>query len=264
MPLSFFSPNLTKNSGVRGLFRLPLRRLTVPALAALALALISCSKNGVSSRVIEFCTPLSSTEGSAPQVASIIDPGSDPPPGSEAIDLLVGTEYPITTLDASTYAAVYSGDGPDSGDMVLKTLKLAVVDNRSTIPDPALAPVVGRAIFKNFRTVIMGVPPIGPGGATQQYKGILGGNLLRRYAVRLHYGADPECVLPWNPTARFPTVTFIQEYSDDNKDLASDGFAAWGFNLAGGGQNDSQKRQLLLRLDAGDRECLCGARAFLS
>ncbi len=211
------------------------------AVAALVSALLipGCKKDGITSRVIEFCTPLAAIDdaegGFLPHAAAVINPGPAPPPGDEVLDLLIGTEYPFTTIDASTYARIMGNGFTESGSF-LESMNLAVVDNRSGSNGESDSRVMGRAIFENFPALITGIPPLGPEGNFSQHMGILGGDLLRRYAVRLHYGSDPECVLPWNPESRFPTITFMQEYSDNDRELARDGFAVMKFTLAGGGR----------------------------
>lgn len=210
--------------------------LIAATVAALALQGWACGNGGINSRAIEFCTPLASEPGDVPQVAVVVDPGPEPPLGEEARSFLVATELPITTIDSTAYAEIAGLDAPFEDSPVLREISLAVVDNQSTLPNPPEAPVVGRAEFTNVRSFITPIPPIGVEGSTTAYGGVVGGDLLRRYAVRLYYGEDPECILPWAPNERFPTIKLIREYADNNKELARDGFSVWSFRLAGGGR----------------------------
>lgn len=200
----------------------------------------ACEESIISSQIIEFCTPLAHTEthdpDSPPLVATVLNPQDEPPIGEEALVFLIGTEFPLTTIDASTYAEIFDESEIEVTDNYLETMDAAIVDNRSALPDPGQSPVMGRAIFTDFSAFVTRIPSLGPGENTAFYKGVLGGDLLRRYAVRIHYGSDPECILPWAPEERFSTITFIQEYADDNKDLAGDGFSVLSFSLAGGGR----------------------------
>jgi hypothetical protein len=214
-------------------------------LSGLAFAgAVCCGDGKMKSRAIEFCTPLASPPAEVPRVAVVLDPGDEPPLGREAQSFLLGTEYPLTTLDATTYAELRGLETVPQDTPFFDELSLVVVDNRSTTPNPPDVPAVGRAIFKGFDGLVLPIPPLGTPSASARYRGIIGGDILRRYAVRLYYGRDPECVLPWNPDQGFNTLTFIQEYSDDNKDLARDGFAVMSFALSGGGSMLMQGKEL--------------------
>jgi len=222
------------------IFSRTIEKVAVLAATATLFFSTACEESPISSQIIEFCTPLSQTEtpdpNNPPLVATVLNPEDEPPTGEEALMFLIGTEFPYTTIDASTYAEIFDDSEIQDIDGYLETMDAAIVDNRSALPDPAQSPVMGRAIFTNFPAFITRIPALGPGENTSFYKGILGGDLLRRYAVRIHYGSDPECILPWAPEERFSTITFIQEYADDQKDLAGDGFSVMRFSLAGGGQ----------------------------
>ncbi len=159
-----------------------------------------------------------------------MDPGKNRPAAKDALHFLIATEYPITTLDATTYGAV-TGKMPDSA-MSIHSLDLAVVDASSIA---STAPVVGRAEFSGFDLAVTPLGPLGIQTASKHYDGILGGDLLRRYALRLSYQPDEDCRLPWS-NGLFPTLTFFQEVTDENKELAADGFAVIFFDLAGGGK----------------------------
>ena len=204
-------------------------RLALTILFA-ALIFSACSDDSASSEIFEYCTPMSATATRPPEAAVALDPATDRPTAEEAFHFLIGTEYPLTTLDASTYAEV-SGDSP-TARMSLHSVDLAVVDASSIAPTDQ---VVGRAEFDGFNLAVTHIAPLGTDLGFKHYDGILGGDLLTRYALRLSYQPDVDCRLPWSD-AIFPTLTFFREFTDENDELAEDGFAVISFDIAGGGK----------------------------
>jgi hypothetical protein len=205
----------------------------------LAGVLAACGGSKVKSEVIEFCTPIVATEENPPEAHVVVGPSGTRVPAHMADRFLLATEYPISTVDASAYAEAVGTSPPSPGTTLIKRMSFAVVDAQSMV-DPAdpmpMEPVVGRALFKNFAVLIQYIPQLGPATNLHGYDGVLGGDMLRRYAIRIHYAYDPECALPWTiPPREFPTVTFIQEFSEDDKELARDGYAVVDFGLSGGG-----------------------------
>ncbi|MCD6500078.1 MAG: hypothetical protein J7M25_17435 [Deltaproteobacteria bacterium] len=163
-----------------------------------------------------------------PQASVVLNPGDEPPNADHARRFLLATEYPITTVDATAYQEVTGHSVADSSTAVMS---LAVVDALSMAKQD---PVVGRAEFFDFRGWIAPLPSIGTSDHMAQYSGILAGDLLRAYAIRLAYQDDPECHLPWSDE-QFATISFIQEFSDTSKELGRDGFAVLHIHLSGGG-----------------------------
>lgn len=222
--------------------------------------LAACGGGGGTSEIIEFCTPIMTDVSMPPEACTVLMPGDLPPLASQVSRFLLATEVPITTVDVATFAAA-TGDSTDNLSLRFASdTVLAVVDAISMAADD---PVVGRALFSGFSFLVQPIPALGPGGGTRQYEGLLGGDLLRRYAVRICYEPDPQCVLPWvDPQQRFSTITFIQEVSDSDRELSADGFSVIRFGLAGGGTmvlNDKAVNFGATRVPVG--ACL-GARPF--
>ncbi len=207
-----------------------LLRFVLPALLAVPVFLSSCSDSSPKSDIFEYCTPMSASATRPPEAAVVLDPADHRPSAGEVSHFLIATEYPLTTLDASAYAQA-AGNAPPDG-LSIHPIDLAVVDASSIAPTD---PVVGRAEFEGFDLLVAHLPRLGTDRASRSYDGILGGDLLRRYAMRLAYQPDVECRLPWS-NAQFPTVTFFREVTDENDELAADGFAVISFDLSGGGR----------------------------
>ena len=202
----------------------------VPTILFAALIFSACSDDSASSEVFEYCTPMSASATRPPEAAVALDPAEKRPTAEEAFHFLIGTEYPLTTLDASTYTEI--GGSSPTGSMAIQSVDLAVVDASSIAPTDQ---VVGRAEFDGFDLAVAPIGPLGTDSGAKHYDGILGGDLLTRYALRLSYQPDLDCRLPWSD-ALFPTLTFFREFTDENDELAEDGFAVISFDISGGGK----------------------------
>lgn len=190
------------------------------------------------SEVVEFCIPLEEGEAGALPVARIIldykrYSVDDRPTASDTLRFLVATEVPMTTLDreASPLPTV------DASEVAQERADIALVDAVSSL-------VVGRATFWNLRSLNLPLGPLGPSGTEERYDGLLGGDVLRKYAVRFQLQADPRCKLPWlDVVPTWPSITFFREIPDTRKELSSDGFGVIPFELAGGGSAEIKDEQ---------------------
>jgi len=197
-------------------------------LFLLSVAWNGCSSTSPHSRAFEFCIPMTAGAETLPQVSVVLNPQDVPPTAAQARRFLLATEYPVTTVDATAYQET---TGRAVSNASTAVMSLAVVDALSMGQQE---PVVGRAVFSDFRGWIAPLPAMGTSEHLAQYNGILAGDLLRAYAIRLAYSDDTECHLPWS-NERFATISFVQEFTDTSKELSWDGFAVLHLHLAGGG-----------------------------
>jgi hypothetical protein len=188
---------------------------------------------------VEFCIPM---EPGLPDTAVahvVIDYGrfsaEARPTAADVRRFLVSTESPLTVVNAAALPAAPAGDATS-----LQRITLAVVDADSSL-------VVGRAAFWDVAALVGTLPALGAGAAAATFDGLLGGDLLRQYAVRIVYAADPGCVLAWLPGApTWPSISFFVEWPDTAEELAGDGFAVVPYTLAGGGAAMIADRQFEL------------------
>jgi hypothetical protein len=209
------------------------RAIILPWLTGLVAlgALGACGSND-NTRAIEYCIPLEA--GSRLPVARVLlgyerFSSTDRPTVADTSRLLVASEIPITVVDGSVMEA---------GAVELARTSLAVLDANST-------EVVGRAIFWDVAALRMILPSLGPAGQSERYDGILGGDLLRKYSVRLVYDKDTTCALPWRDSGFAPpSIKFSAALSDSDEELGADGFAVIDYRLAGGGTAMVDDREL--------------------
>lgn len=180
------------------------------------------------SEAIEYCIPLEPGAGRVPTARVLLDYGrfdSDHrPTRADTVRFLVATESPFTVVDGRV-AGVDTGDA----SVTTETLRLAVTDAVSE-------PVATRALFWDVSALVQPMDPLGPRGSEEQYAGWIGGDLLRKYAVRLVLQTDPTCRLPWlEQVATWPSLTFRQELPDSAKELSADGYGVLPYDLVGGG-----------------------------
>ena len=99
----------------------------------------------------------------------------------------------------------------------------------------------------------MDLAPLGPAGSQEQYDGIFGGNLLRKYAVRLFLAEDRAgCKLPWvEQTPTWPSITFSPGYADTIAELSRDGYGVIKYELSGGGSAEAGPSPPLVLLSSG-------------
>ncbi len=197
----------------------------------LAAALGACGSDS-NTRAIEYCIPLE--QGSELPVARVLIgyqgySSDNRPTVSDTNRFLVASEIPITVMD---------GTPVEAGGVELVRTSLAVLDANSEA-------VVGRATFWDVAALRMLIPSLGPSGQTARYDGIIGGDLLRKYTVRLVYDEDTTCALPWLDSGFAPpSIKFSNALPDSDKELANDGFAVIDYKLAGGGTAMVDDREL--------------------
>lgn len=191
------------------------------------------------SRVVEYCIPLEQDPQHLPVARVVLAyqrfSAEQPPTPADTLRFLVATESAQTVVDR---VAIGGRTGDATGTTEVERIRLGVAD---AVSDR----VAVRAAFWDARSLVMDLPPLGPAGQQRRYDGILGGNLLRKYAVRLHLRPDlARCRLPWEPGApTWPSITFSPDYSDKRSELALDGYGVIRFNLAGGGNAVVQDAQ---------------------
>ncbi len=191
------------------------------------------------SEIVEFCIPLEESPNDLAVARVVLDydrfSASNRPTSADTARFLVATESPMTVVDLSLLN-VATGDA--SAVVTQPEVKLGIADALSD-------PVAVRAAFWGIRAIGIHMPPLGPAGSEQTFAGLLGGNLLRRYAVRLFLGDDREgCMLPWRDEApTWASLTFSPEYADTIDELSKDGYGVIKFDLAGGGQAEMEDEQ---------------------
>lgn len=213
------------------------------ALAWTAALLAAATGNGcgspATSDVVEFCIPLEEGEpGDLPVARVVLDyrrfSAESRPTSGDTLRFLVSTEVALTTLDRS----VVQAGTADASSVSQVNTEIAIVDAVSSL-------VVGRAAFWDVQALGLDLPPLGPRGEEQRYAGLLGGDLLRQYAVRFQMEADRRCKLPWlqDVVPTWPSITFFREIPDSDEELSSDGFGVVGFKAAGGGTAEIKDAQ---------------------
>ncbi len=200
------------------MFRHHVLRFPVFILTALFVSVFTVGCGSDSPPIfLEYCIPVDAGSD-VPHVGVVLDYDSiseAPDSGSEAVsDFVVATESPLTVIP---------------GDSSYSSRSLVVVDRYSS------SKVAARLVFPEMNllstTDIQSLLPF----ADHVPDGILGGDVLRRFAVRFHYSSDPQCTFDWTPGTYWPSVTFLREVPDRDHSLALDGFAVIPFTLAGGG-----------------------------
>ncbi|MBN2725191.1 MAG: hypothetical protein JXR95_14090 [Deltaproteobacteria bacterium] len=183
---------------------------------------------------LEYCIPVSVTSPyetpvdgqKSPSVGVVLDYTayeSAPLTGSDAIKpFVIASEIPVTIIEDSTI---------DSMDC--RTEDIAIVDNLSTSQDENVAARVAFPQVDVF--AVNNVSSFIPGGV-QTTSGLIGGDLLRNFAVKFHYENDRQCSFLWDEEERrWPNVLFLKEQPADSQELADDGFGVVNYELSGGG-----------------------------
>ena len=207
-----------------------LRNLLVLFIASacmLTLGVFGCSTENPPI-FLEYCIPVDASS-SVPHVGVVLDYESvqDAPDSSSEVvrDFAVATESPLTVIP---------------GDAAYTSHSLVVVDRYSS------SKVAARLVFPEISLLsdphLQSLLPFAGSGPD----GILGGDVLRRFAVRFHYAADPQCTFDWTPGTYWPSVTFLREVPDSDHALGLDGFAVVHFTLAGGGNMVLSNREYAL------------------
>lgn len=126
---------------------------------------------------------------------------------------------------------------------------IAIVDNLSVSSDVSVAARVayrGKTVFAVQDASIF-IP-----GLYQSVDGIIGGDLLRNFAVRFHYTSDRQCSFFWDEEQKtWPNVLFLREQPATSEELGDDGFGVVNFSLAGGGNytfNDREREMVATRV----------------
>lgn len=194
---------------------------------------VSACGSGDSLLFLEYCIPIrvqTQDDPAGPQLPTIgvvLDyakyasaPSSD---ATVVQSFVISTETPIS---------IFQEEALPIGSMVLRTIPLAVVDALSA---GVGQPVAARVAFPKLQAwAVPDAQKLMPGVNMQ---GILGGDVLRKFAVRLFYGADRQCSFFWDTQNRFwPNVLLLKEQPATATDLAGDGYAVVPYQLGGGGQ----------------------------
>ncbi len=183
---------------------------------------------------LEYCIPVNvkeklNTEGAHPPTIGVVlryeTHPTAPPAGSEDVQsFLIATEVPISIIENETVPI---------GGMILSETSLAIVDSLSV---SAAEPVAARVAFSKLK--VWAVPNVSkltsiPG---TQLRGILGGDILRKFSARFFYRPDRQCTFFWDPEGtRWPNILLLREQPATGLDLAGDGYAVIPYRLAGGG-----------------------------
>jgi len=180
------------------------------------------------SEAIEYCIPLESGAGSVPTARVLLDydrfNSDNRPTRADTLRFLVATESPFTMVDSRVWGGV-----TEDASVTHQTLRLAVTD---AVSDP----VATRALFWDVSALVQPIGLLGPRGSAETYDGLLGGDLLRQYAVRIVFATDPTCRLPWlEQVVTWPSLTFRREIPDSAGELSADGYGVLSYDLAGGG-----------------------------
>jgi hypothetical protein len=188
---------------------------------------------------VEYCIPVNvgdatglSTSDFPPQVGVVInykDMENAPIGGSSTVEsFLIASEVPVTVIKDDSLSAEISEYGE---------ISLAVVDRYSAGDSE---PVAARLAYEEINVFKFNDPsslyPVGDRG----FDGILGGDILRRFAVRFSYNEDKQCTFSWDEDVdgkdkMWPNVIFMKEQPASSVDLGNDGFGVIGYDLAGGG-----------------------------
>lgn len=196
-------------------------------LLCLALPAVGCGKEPTS-EAIEYCIPLEPGAGRVPTARVLPDydryDSENRPTRADTVRFLVATESPFTVVDREVLG-VSTGDA----SVTEQNLRLAVTD---AVSDP----VATRALFWDVSALVQPLGLLGPRGSAERYDGVIGGDLLRQYAVRIVLETDPTCRLPWlEQVATWPSLSFRQELPDSAKELSADGYGVLPYDLVGGG-----------------------------
>ncbi len=199
----------------------------------LLVALLAACDGSAGPLFLEYCVPIHVQENldpagpQQPTVGVVLDYGaypSAPAAGSEAVQsFLIATEVPLSIIEDPLVP---------TGKMELQNTSLAIVDSLSVGPDE---PVAARVAFAD--QPVWAVPDatkLMPGFPLQ---GILGGDILRKFAARFYYRPDRQCSFFWDETdTRWPNILLLREQPATGTDLADDGHAVIGYQLSGGGE----------------------------
>ncbi|MBU1069225.1 hypothetical protein KJ975_06605 [Myxococcota bacterium] len=182
---------------------------------------------------LEYCIPITVQENLnpagpiPPTVGVVLDyeaHPSAPVAGSDSVkSFLIATEVPVSIIENDTVP---------TGKMVLQETSLAIVDSLSVDPTE---PVAARVAFANLPVwAVPDATKLVPGLPLQ---GILGGDILRKFAARFYYRPDRQCSYFWDDTStRWPNILLLKEQPATGNDLAEDGHAVIAYQLSGGGE----------------------------
>ncbi len=204
-------------------------------LAAVAFVLLSTAScgSGDSLLFLEYCIPIQvrpqddAAGPRLPMVGVVLDyaaHSSAPLAGSADVQsFVIATEAPMSVIQDAALP---------TGAMVFRTTSLAVVDALSAGTGQ---PVAARVAFSSLQAwAVPDVQKLMPGVELQ---GILGGDVLRKFAVRFFYREDRQCSFFWDEEDRFwPNILLLREQPATASDLAADGYALVPYQLGGGGQ----------------------------
>jgi hypothetical protein len=207
-------------------------RRRVFCLLALAFLLAAC--DGSSGPLfLEYCIPIRVQEnldpaGPVPPTVGVVldyeSHPSAPSAGSDAVQsFLIATEVPVSIIQ--------NPEVP-TGKMELQRTSLAIVDSLSVGSDE---PVAARVAFTDWPVwAVPDATKLVPGFPLQ---GVLGGDILRKFAARFYYRPDRQCSFFWDQNqTRWPNILLLREQPATGTDLADDGHAVIGYQLSGGGQ----------------------------
>lgn len=201
-------------------------------LSVILWAAASCG-GGESLLFLEYCIPIqvqTQEDAAGPQlplvgvVLNYASYASAPLSGTDAVQsFVIATEVPVSIFQDETLP---------TGAMVLRTVGLAVVDALSAGTGH---PVAARVAFSSLPA--WAVPDARKIMPAVEMQGVLGGDVLRKFAVRFFYGEDRQCSFFWDEQKRFwPNILLLREQPATAADLADDGYAVVPYQLGGGGQ----------------------------
>ena len=182
---------------------------------------------------LEYCIPIHVQEnlnpaGPVPPTVGVVldyeSHPSAPAAGSDAVkSFLIATEVPVSIIEDPRIP---------TGKMELQQTSLAIVDNLSV---GTTEPVAARVAFSDLPVwAVPDATKLTPGLTLQ---GILGGDILRKFAVRFFYRPDRQCSFFWDDTStRWPNILLLKEQPATGTDLADDGHAVINYQLSGGGE----------------------------
>ncbi len=207
-------------------------RSGLPLSLALLLGLLVACDPAPGPLFLEYCIPITVQEnlnpaGPVPPTVGVVLNYetflSAPPAGSDAVkSFLIATEVPISIIEDETVP---------TGKMLLLQTSLAIVDSLSVGPAD---PVAARVAFSALP--VWAVPDATKLMPGLTLHGILGGDILRKFAVRFFYKADRQCSFFWDETStRWPNLLLLKEQPATGTDLADDGYAVINYQLSGGG-----------------------------
>ncbi|MBU1241333.1 hypothetical protein KKF84_14200, partial [Myxococcota bacterium] len=181
---------------------------------------------------VEYCVPVSTggANDSPPMVGMVLDYSqmSEAPLGGDpsVLSFLIASEVPVTIVGDSSIPP---------GDTWFGESSIAVVDQLSA---GDTGPVAARLTWENLPVAMVTDPSLLYPLNAPPFDGILGGDVLRRFAVRFHYEPDRQCTFSWDtadPPTQWPNVLFTREEPRNVDELGEDGYGVVTYELAGGG-----------------------------